>query len=71
MSRWSDEFESHPIHQLLNQADEYLSIEVEGTDAAFEDERRRLQDVLGNLRKVVSGLDPEFYPKPLLDQVHR
>jgi len=71
MSRWSDEFESHPIHQLLNQAEEYLSIEVEGTDAAFEDERRRLQDVLGNLRKVVSGLDPEFYPKPLLDQVHQ
>ncbi|UWQ11479.1 hypothetical protein K3X41_01905 [Aliiroseovarius crassostreae] len=71
MSRWSDEFDKHPIHQLLNQADEYLETEVDETDAAFEDERRRLKNVLGNLREVVAGLDPEFYPKQFLDQIHQ
>lgn len=71
MSRWSDEFDKHPIHQLLNQADEYLKTEVKDTDAAFEDERRRLKNVLGNLRAVVAGLDPEFYPKQFLDQIHQ
>jgi hypothetical protein len=71
VSRWSDEFDKHPIHQLLNQADEYLETEVEDTDAAFEDERRRLKNVLGNLREVVAGLDPEFYPKQFLDQIHQ
>ena len=71
VSRWSAEFDKHPIHQLLNQANEYLETEVEDTDAAHEDERRRLKNVLGNLREVVAGLDPEFFPKPLLDQVHQ
>ena len=71
MSRWSDEFDKHPIHPMLNQADEYLAIEVEDTDAEFEDERRRLKNVLNNLRKVVAGLDPEFYPKQFLDQIHQ
>ncbi|MFG6537621.1 MULTISPECIES: hypothetical protein [unclassified Sulfitobacter] len=71
MSRWSEEFEKHPIHELLNQADEYLETEVEDTDAAFEDERRRLKNVLGNLREIVAGLDPEFYPKQFLDQIHQ
>lgn len=71
MSRWSDEFDKHPIHQLLNQANEFLETEVEDTDAAFEDERRRLRNVIGNLRDVVAGLDPEFFPKPLVDQIHQ
>lgn len=71
MSRWSDEFDKHPIHQLLNQADEYLAIEVKDTDAEFEDERRRLKNVLSNLRSVVAGLNPEFYPKQILDQIHQ
>lgn len=71
MSRWSDEFDKHPIHQLLNQANEYLETEVENTNVAFEDERRRLKNVLGNLREVVAGLDPEFFPESLLNEVHQ
>lgn len=71
MSRWSDEFDSHAIHQLLDQADQYLGIEVEVTDAAFEGERRRLKNVLGNLRRVVSGLDQEFFPKQVLDEIYQ
>ncbi|WP_278922588.1 hypothetical protein [Pseudophaeobacter profundi] len=71
MSRWSNEFENHPIHELLNQADEYLETGVEDTDAALEDERRRIKNVLGNLREIVAGLDPEYYPKQILDQIHQ
>jgi hypothetical protein len=70
VSRWSDEFENHPIHQLLIQAIEFLETEVENTDVKFEDERRRLRKVLGNLQQVVQGLDGEFFPKPILDQIN-
>ncbi|MGZ2258086.1 hypothetical protein [Roseobacter sp. A03A-229] len=71
MSRWSEVFEKHPIHQLLNQAAEYLETEVEDTDAAFEDERRRLVSVVENLRTIIAGLNPEFYPQQWLDQIHQ
>lgn len=70
MSRWSDEFEKHAIHQLLHQATEYLDTEVNDTDAGFESERRRLKKVLGNLKTVVQGLDSEFFPSTILDQIH-
>ncbi|UWR25090.1 hypothetical protein K3757_11450 [Sulfitobacter sp. S223] len=71
MSRWSDEFENHPIHELLSQAEVYLETEVEDTDAAFEDERRRLKNVMDNLHQLVAGLDHEFYPKQWLDQLQQ
>lgn len=70
MSRWSEEFESHPIHDLLIRARNYLEVEPEEVDARLEDERRRMKNVIGNLSKVVAGLDPEFYPGNWLDQVH-
>ncbi|MGI3163905.1 hypothetical protein [Pseudooceanicola sp. 200-1SW] len=71
VSRWSDEFNKHPIHQLLDEADECIAVEVDDTDAEFEGERRRLKNVLGTLRAVVAGLDPDFYPKQSLDQIHQ
>jgi cell division septum initiation protein DivIVA len=69
VSRWSEEFENHPIHQQLDQISEFLETEVEDTDAAFEDERRRLKNVISNLREIIDGLDPEFFPKQWIDQV--
>lgn len=71
MSRWSEVFESHPIHQTLSQSKEYLSTEVEGGDLDFEDERRRLIGVVDNLCEIVGGMDSEFYPKQWLDQLNQ
>lgn len=71
VSRWSDEFDKHPIHQLLNQANEHLEAEVEETDSEFQNERLRLTNVLGNLKTVLAGLDSEFFPKTLLDQIQQ
>lgn len=71
MSRWSEEFEKHPIHEMLSQAITYLDTDIEDTNAALESERRRLHGVVSNLREIVAGLDPEFYPTQLLNQVHQ
>ena len=49
---------------------EFLGAEVEDVDAIFEEERRRLSDIFTSLIDVVAGLDPEFYPKGALDQIH-
>lgn len=69
MSRWSDEFKHHAIHELLENAEKQLATDPEDIDANTLDELRRIKKVIGNLRAVVSGLDAEFFPKQLLDQV--
>lgn len=71
MSRWSNEFENHQIHETLRQAAEWLDLEVVDTDAEFEDERRRLKKVLVLIQEVVGGLDREFFPKIWLDQINQ
>lgn len=71
VSRWSQEFDKHPIHTLLDQADQYLAVEGKDIDDAFQAELERLKRLFVNLREVVAGLDPEFYPKPLLDGLNQ
>lgn len=70
MSRWSDEFEKHAIHELLRQTSEWATTNIKDADAEFEAERMRLRKVLAELWNIIRGLDPEFYPQPLLDQIH-
>lgn len=62
MSRWSDVFERHAIHKAISRINEVLAMELESGDAEFEDERRRLRNVMEGLQEIVSGLDPEFFP---------
>lgn len=69
MSRWKNDFETHPIHETLRQSAEWLDAKVEDTNADFEEERSRLRKVLGEVQRIVSGLDSDFFPKQLLDQI--
>ncbi|SDW82165.1 hypothetical protein SAMN05444358_1011853 [Ruegeria halocynthiae] len=71
MSRWSNEFENHPLHETLRQSAEFIEVEVENTELEFDEERHRLTKVLGNLQDTVTGLDDEFFPKALLDQINQ
>lgn len=71
MSRWKTDFEKHAIHETLRQTVEWLNIDVENTDAAFEEERRRLKKVLVEIQKIVSGLDGDFFPQQWLDQINQ
>ena len=70
MSRWSDVFESHGIHDVLRDSRQCLDKKVEDTNLEFENERRRLIKVINILQGVVSGIDPEFFPVTLLDQIN-
>lgn len=71
LSRWSNEFEGHAVHETLRQSTELLDVDVDDTDIGFEEERRRLKKVLAEIQEVLSGLDSEFYPIQLLDQVNQ
>lgn len=71
MSQWKHDFENHPIHETLRQSAEWLDVEVDATDADFEEERRRLRKVLGKVQKIVSGLDGDFFPQQLVDQINQ
>lgn len=69
VSRWSNVFGESAIHEILRQVSEYISVDPDVSTAEFEDELRRLRKVVGMLSEVVEGLDPEFFPQGLLDQI--
>jgi hypothetical protein len=71
LSRWKNDLENHAIHETLRQSVEWLDTEVEDTDEEFEEERRRLRKVLGEIQKIVSGLDGDFFPQQWLDQINQ
>lgn len=70
MSRWSDEFEKHAIHETLRHSIEWLAKNAENSNAEIEAERLRLSKIISQLAEVINGLDPNFHPKKLLDQIH-
>ena len=39
MSRWSEQFEGHPIHETIQTLQDWLDVEVEEIDSEHEDER--------------------------------
>lgn len=62
MSRWTDQFENHAIHETLKQACEWVSIEIEDIDSDHEAEQRRMIKVIDLMMNVVDGMDPDFFP---------
>lgn len=70
MSRWTEKFESHGVHQTLAKARELLDVEVDEADGAHEQERRRLIKVVDTIKEVVSNLDPEVLPEDQLESLN-
>lgn len=70
MSRWSEDFESHAIHEALKQTREWLNVEIEDIDSEHEAERRRLIKSLEAIKGIVAEVDPEFFPEPLISQIN-
>lgn len=70
MSRWSDQFESHPIHEALSQIKEWIKVDVADVDSEHEAEKRRLTKAIDKISEVIAGLDPEFYPEGLLNNLN-
>jgi hypothetical protein len=70
MSRWTDKFDNHAIHETLRQVIEWASTEFEDTDSEHEAEQRRLQKVLGLISSTIEGMDNEFFPEGELTQLN-
>ena len=66
MSRWSDQFENHAIHETISQAHKWVSVEFEDIDSEHEAEQRRLIKVLDLMSVVIAGIDSEFFPEAQL-----
>ncbi|KIN71156.1 hypothetical protein [Sulfitobacter guttiformis] len=71
MSRWSTDYEAHAIHTTVSQTLEWAKTEHSDGDADFQNERRRLVKVLENLQSILGGIDPEFAPNSVLEQVNQ
>ncbi|MGF6861575.1 chromosome segregation ATPase [Rhodobacteraceae bacterium MBR-64] len=70
MSRWSEQFANHPIHETLRQLREWVFIDIEDIDSDHEAEQRRLLKAIDTIKAVVEGLDPELFPEAELTQLN-
>jgi len=66
MSRWTDQFENHAIHETLKQARAWAETELEEIDSEEEAEQRRVIKVIDHISSVLDGMDPEFFPEAQL-----
>lgn len=63
MSRWTDQFDSHAIHETIRQSREWSEQEFDEADSEREAERRRLNKVLGVISEALEGMDRELFPE--------
>lgn len=70
MSRWTTEFEKHPIHETVKQTTDWASTEFEDVDSEHEAEQRRLLKVLSMISDVIAGTDKEFFPEQEFTQLN-
>lgn len=70
MSRWSEQYEGHPIHETIQTLQGWLDVEVEEIDSEHEDERRRFSKALELARTALAGLDSELFPEKLVSNLN-
>ncbi|MBA1447032.1 MAG: hypothetical protein FE835_19530 [Gammaproteobacteria bacterium] len=70
MSRWTDQFEAHPIHATLEWLKESVSKESDDIDATAVAETRRLLKLLSKFEEVLQSIDPEVIPFNQLDSLN-
>lgn len=70
MSRWSEKYDEHPIHETVDTLKEWLDVELEEIDSEHEDELRRLHKTFDLISKVLAGLDSELAPENLLTKLN-
>lgn len=69
MSRWSDQFKNHQIHQTVQQLLEWLNADLEEIDADAESERLRLVKLLEGIDGALKGGDPDLISINSMQQV--
>jgi hypothetical protein len=71
MSRWSEQFQSHQIHQSLRQLKDWLDVEIQDIDSEHEEEKRRLLKVFDEIEGALTKVDPELFPEQPLTQLNQ
>lgn len=71
MSRWTEEFENHPLHETIRQSQTWLTDGLNEPDENAAIEHRRLKKALDALEAVLRAIDPELAPISLLNQVNQ
>ncbi len=71
MSRWTEQFRNHQIHQTVKQLLEWLNAEPKEIDAEAESERLRLIKLLVGIEAALKGGDPDLIPINLVNQVNQ
>lgn len=62
MSRWTDKFEKHPIHETLSWLETATSTEYDQMNEVEVTERRRLNKIVQKYREALATIDPELLP---------
>ena len=70
MSRWTKQFDEHPIHETAKTLREHLNVEFDGKDENWFFEKRRLDQFVIKLTKTLDLLDAEGIPFNHLDHLH-
>lgn len=70
MSRFSEQFENHPLHKTLEQAKSWIAVDTTELDADLEIERRRLSKVLGLITEILESTDPEVFPEAAFNNLN-
>ncbi|MGB0334413.1 MAG: hypothetical protein ACPGGN_03555 [Opitutales bacterium] len=70
MSRWEEQFNSHPLHQTLKDAESLISTEKEDVTEDEMPEKRRANKLLNAYTQTLAQLDPELVPFNNLDSIN-
>ena len=71
MSRRQEEFDQHPIHDILKTLWGLVDFEIKGIDEDHEAERGRLRKSLDRLSALLENLDPDLLQGDSLNRTHQ
>ena len=71
MSRWTDAFAKHGVHEAVEELRVYVDAAGEAAPALELTEIRRLQKAVLFIQSSLKSVDPELVPEPLLEQVEQ
>lgn len=70
MSRWSSQFNEHPIHATLKQLENWANIEFEEMTRSDLAERRRFLKIIAAYQDHLAHIDPELVPLNQVDSLN-
>ncbi len=70
MSRWEEQFCSHPLHQTLKDADSLISKEQSDLTEENAQEKRRAHKFIDHYVQTLASLDPELVPFNNMDALN-